>query len=83
MPKYFRTPTERSTPFIDTRLKFNDFVDCNDFPWQKHTKQQGSRCYQQKSEKGHVAQLLKYIYYELRSINLYLGGEAFSAGTIR
>ena len=77
MPKHSRTPTERSTPFSDTRLKFTAiFRRCNDFfLWQKYTKQQGSRCYQK-------AVLLKYIYYELRSINLYLEGAAFSASTI-
>ena len=32
--------------------------------------------------KGHVAPLLKYIYYELRSINRDLEGAAFSASTI-
>ena len=35
-----------------------------------------------KKLKGLVAPLLKYIYYELRSINLYLEGAAFSASTI-
>ena len=35
-----------------------------------------------KKIKGLVAPLLKYIYCELRSINLYLEGAAFSASTI-
>ena len=57
-------------------------ADCNNFPWQKYTKEHASRCYQQRNLKGHVASFLKYIYYELRSINLYLEGAVFSASTI-
>ena len=32
--------------------------------------------------KGHMAPLLKSIYYELRTINLYLEGAAFNVNTI-
>ena len=48
--------------------------DCNNFPWQKYTKQYFSWCYKHRNWKSHVASLLKSIYYEYRAINLYLEG---------
>ena len=41
-----------------------------------------SRFYKQTNKKDHVAQLLKYIYSELRAINLYMEGAAFSVYSI-
>ena len=49
LPKHSRTSTERSTTFQwhSPKIYGYFFVDCNDFPWQKYTKQQGCRSYQQ------------------------------------
>ena len=51
--------------------------DCNNFPWQKV-----SWCYKQINWEGHVALLLKPIFYEVRAIHIYLEGPAFSVSTI-